>query len=105
MVARMTTNTATEPQSTSADQALDRALARLRSTGPDYFGVLANHGPMVVEALHHAGRSEAIEPWLDRYIVMLEPAAPPVGTDVPPNPGDTYETTAAWFEQELSRRH
>ena len=37
------------------DQALLDALDRLRGTGPEFNGFLANHGPMAAEALTRLG--------------------------------------------------
>jgi hypothetical protein len=57
---------------TQAD-ALDEALLRLTAFGPAYAGGLANHGPMVAEALVALGRADAIPAWTDRYARRLEP--------------------------------
>ncbi len=46
---------------------LDEALALLARTGPEYFGGLANHGPMAAEALVSLGRSDAVMLWVERY--------------------------------------
>ena len=51
---------------------LDEALGILGDTGPEYeaFGgmiSLANHGPMVVEALSELGRADALVEWAERY--------------------------------------
>jgi hypothetical protein len=64
------------PLDTATDE-LDEALTRLAATGPEYWGGLANHGPMAVEALHHLGRADAVRPWTDRYLGRLEPAPAP----------------------------
>jgi hypothetical protein len=61
------------------DDLLDRGLERLALTGPEYGGGLSNHGPMVVEALHHLGRADAIASWLDGYLPRLEPAPSATG--------------------------
>ena len=52
------------------------SLERFRSTGPEFGGFLANHGPMAVEALTHVGGTDAIEGWVDRYLPHLD--LPPV---------------------------
>ncbi|WP_392545295.1 hypothetical protein [Oryzobacter telluris] len=57
------------------------SLSRLESTGPEFGGFLANHGPMAVEALTHVGGDEAIPHWLDRYLRELD-AAPSDGHGV-----------------------
>ena len=58
--------------------ALDEALEELQSYGTNYGPYLfANHAPMVAEALNDLGRSDAIAPWLERYIRHLEPVVAP----------------------------
>src|SRR6188474_3494631 len=56
---------------TSSD-ALDEALERLAARGPAYAGGLANHAPMVAEALVVLGRSDAVISWIDTYAPRLE---------------------------------
>jgi hypothetical protein len=51
---------------------LDDAYDRLRSTGPEFDGWLANHGPMAAEALARHGHEEQIPAWLDSYCRRLE---------------------------------
>jgi len=53
--------------------ALDEALLRMAPFGPAFSGGLANHGPMVAEALVALGRSDAIAAWIDGYTRRLEP--------------------------------
>ncbi|POX48702.1 hypothetical protein C3489_26495 [Streptomyces sp. Ru71] len=52
--------------------ALDEALERLHSTGPERLGRLTNHAPMVVEVLAAHGRAGAVHRWLDLYRPKLE---------------------------------
>jgi hypothetical protein len=56
------------------DQVLLDALDRLRGTGPEFDGFLANHGPMAAEALTHLGGSAAVPGWVDGYRVRLDTA-------------------------------
>lgn len=65
--------------------AYDEALLRIEPRGPEYGGGLSNHGPMVLEALYHLGRADAVPAWLDRYLPRLE--EPPVGRDRAPQLG------------------
>ena len=58
---------------------LDEGLARLAVTGPEFRGGLSNHGPMAAEAMIRLGRPEAVEPWLDGYLPLLE--EPPRASD------------------------
>ena len=60
------------------DPHLLESLSRLESTGPEFGGFLANHGPMAVEALTQVGGAESIPHWLDRYLRELD-AAPSDG--------------------------
>ncbi len=50
------------------------ALDRLRSTGPEFDGFLANHGPMAAEALTRIGAADAVPGWVDRYLPRLDRA-------------------------------
>jgi len=50
------------------------ALERLRGTGPEFHGFLANHGPMAAEALTRIGGDDMVEGWVDRYRVRLQDA-------------------------------
>jgi hypothetical protein len=59
------------------DGALDLALERFASTGPEYWGGLANHGPMAAEALVAMGRADAVARWVDGYVGRLEPKPSP----------------------------
>jgi hypothetical protein len=56
------------------DQALLDALDRLRGTGPEFNGFLANHGPMAAEALTQLGGAGAIPRWVDGYLSRLDSA-------------------------------
>lgn len=53
------------------------ALERLQSTGPEFNGFLANHGPMAAEALVQMGHMDRVPAWVDRYRTLLD-AAPEV---------------------------
>ena len=56
------------------DQVLLAALERLRGTGPEFHGFLANHGPMAAEALTRIGGDDVVEGWVDRYRLRLQDA-------------------------------
>jgi Questin oxidase-like len=56
------------------DPALLDALDRLRGTGPEFNGFLANHGPMAAEALTHIGGAAALPRWVDGYLPRLDSA-------------------------------
>ena len=56
------------------DQVLLAALERLRGTGPEFNGFLANHGPMAAEALTRIGGDDVVEGWVDRYRLRLQGA-------------------------------
>ncbi len=58
----------------AATEVLLDALDRLRATGPEFGGFLANHGPMAAEALTRIGGSEAVPGWVDRYLPRLDRA-------------------------------
>ena len=60
-----------------SDDVLLDALDRLRGTGPEFDGFLANHGPMSAEALVRIGAADAVPSWVDRYSSRLD-AAPEV---------------------------
>jgi len=60
------------PRDLASPDVLDEALERLASRGPAYAGGLANHAPMVTEALLTLGRGDAVGPWLDKYTPRLE---------------------------------
>jgi Questin oxidase-like len=55
------------------------ALDRLRGTGPEFEGFLANHGPMAAEALVRLGADEQVAGWVDGYRVRLDVAPGTVG--------------------------
>ena len=56
---------------------LDEAYERLRDTGPEFNGWLANHGPMAADAILRLGHHEHLHAWLDAYLQRLQepPAA------------------------------
>lgn len=56
------------------DQVLLDALDRLRGTGPEFAGFLANHGPMAAEALTRLGGANVVPRWVDSYLVRLDSA-------------------------------
>jgi hypothetical protein len=60
-----------------SDDVLLDALERLRDTGPEFNGFLANHGPMAAEALIRIGGADAVPSWVDGYRPRLD-AAPAV---------------------------
>ena len=53
------------------EQVLLDALDRLRGTGPEFDGFLANHGPMAAEALLRLGGGDVVPGWVDRYLPRL----------------------------------
>lgn len=55
---------------------LDAALERLHAFAPEYGGGLADHGPMVAEAMCALGRGDAAQAWVERYVADLEPHPP-----------------------------
>jgi hypothetical protein len=63
------------------DGALLDALDRLRGTGPEFNGFLANHGPMASEALVRLGAADAVGRWVSGYLPRLD-AAPAAGTGI-----------------------
>jgi hypothetical protein len=64
---------------TQDDGALDLALERFAGTGPEYYGGLANHGPMAAEALVALGRADSVASWVEGYVGRLAP--PPTARD------------------------
>jgi hypothetical protein len=56
-----------------SDGYLDEAYERLRETGPEFDGWLANHAPMAVEVLTRRGSGELTHRWIDQYVDGLEP--------------------------------
>ena len=60
------------------DALLD-ALDRLRDTGPEFGGFLANHGPMAAEAMVRLGAHDAVPRWVDGYRTRLHEAPAVVG--------------------------
>jgi len=63
---------AARTSATGSADVLDEALERLALRGPAYAGGLANHAPMVAEALVVLGRSDAVTKWIDSYAPQLE---------------------------------
>lgn len=66
----------------AVDALLD-ALDRLRGTGAEFDGFLANHGPMAAEALVHLDGAPAVPGWVDRYRTRLD-AAPGIVRGIGP---------------------
>lgn len=60
---------------------LDEALERFHRTGLEYFGGLANHGPMAAEALCRLGHPALIEGLIDAYAPRLPSLE--TGTTIP----------------------
>ncbi|MFD7260360.1 questin oxidase family protein [Streptomyces sp. NPDC059874] len=91
-----------------ASGALDEALERLHTSGPERLGRLTNHAPMVVEALASHGRSAAVHRWLDLYAGHLEefpaPFAPVTGANWPQALGDPRRAAdwIAYFTREIA---
>jgi hypothetical protein len=56
----------------TAAEILDEAYDRLHTTGPEWGGNLANHGPMAAEALARRGRADVIPGWIDAYVGRLD---------------------------------
>lgn len=56
------------------DEALLEALDRLRDTGPEFHGFLANHGPMAAEALVRLGSADRVGGWVTGYLPRLDDA-------------------------------
>ena len=93
-------------------QALDDALTVFATTAPRYGPAgLANHGPMVAEALAQLGRSDAIEEWVARYRRRLDDA--PLPADRPLSEEDwpgalgepgRFPEWLALFEREMADR-
>ncbi|MFL5300632.1 MAG: GNAT family N-acetyltransferase [Anaeromyxobacteraceae bacterium] len=82
---------------------LDDALRRLSASGPECVTGSSNHAPMVIEALLHAGRGDAVIAWLERYAAVLAPAPEPPLLDVSPILGDagSYAAYAGQLRREL----
>lgn len=58
----------------ATSQALLDALDRLRGSGPEFDGFLANHGPMAAEALVRIGGADAVPGWVEGYRTRLHEA-------------------------------
>jgi hypothetical protein len=90
-----------------ADGILDEALERLRDTGPERTGWLANHAPMAAEALAWHGHAAQVHRWLDGYGHLLEErprGISPIPRDQWRDPlGDPVRTGdwVTYFEREL----
>ena len=93
-------------------EALDDALTVFAATAPLYGSLgLANHGPMVAEALAHLGRDDVIAGWVERYRRRLHAAPPPAvrpltEADWPAALGrpDRFPEWLALFEREVADR-
>lgn len=90
--------------------ALDEALERLHSSGPERDGWLSNHGPMAVEALTRHGHAADVHRWLDHYGDKLEDMPRPVAAVRDDNwrqaLGDPRRTAdwTAYFGREIAER-
>ncbi len=89
---------------------IDETLERLASCGAEFRGGLSNHGPMAADALIALGRSEAVAPWVERYITRLDERARPSARIEPAEwreaLGD-YSRLGDWeqvFERELAEQ-
>jgi Questin oxidase-like len=97
---------------TEVSEALDDALTTFAGTAPNYGPLgLANHGPMVAEALAHLGRADAIPDWVARYRRRLDDAPAPAGRPLLESEwqdalGDEerYPEWLALFEREIADR-
>jgi hypothetical protein len=92
-------------------EALDDALTVFATTAPNYSAIgLANHGPMVAEALAHLGRHDAIPGWVAQYRRRLEEAPAPARAlteeEWPAALGqvDRFPEWLALFEREIADR-
>src|SRR3984957_11405882 len=92
-------------------EALDDALTVFAATAPNYGPAgLANHGPMVAEALAHLGRSDAIRDWVAAYRTRLDepptPARPLSEEEWPAALGhdERFPEWLALFEREIPAR-
>jgi hypothetical protein len=65
-------NSRASTDSREGSDAMDEALAMLARSGPEYYGGLANHGPMAAEALVNMGRPAAVVPWVEGYKRQLQ---------------------------------
>ncbi len=90
------------------DGALDLALERFARTGPEYWGGLANHGPMAAEALVAMRRSDAVAGWVEKYASRLGPppsASEPItagGWEAALGQRERVADWAVFFRQELA---
>ncbi|HSE41348.1 MAG TPA: questin oxidase family protein, partial [Acidobacteriota bacterium] len=58
--------------SAATEDVMDEALQMLASTGPEYHGGLANHGPMAAEAIVAMGRNDSVTTWVEKYRKNLQ---------------------------------
>ncbi|HVT41696.1 MAG TPA: questin oxidase family protein [Acidimicrobiales bacterium] len=97
---------------TVATEALDDALTVFAGTGPNYGSLgLANHGPMVAEALAHLGREDAIAGWVAAYRRRLDDAPAPAARPLAEGEWQDalgaearYPEWLALFEREIADR-
>ena len=61
-----------EAQDPRGVEAMEDALALLASSGPEYHGRLANHGPMAAQALVALDRPESVVAWVEKYRKNLQ---------------------------------
>jgi hypothetical protein len=90
-------------------ETLDEAYERLHATGPEFDGWLANHGPMVAEAIVRHGHGDQVDAWLDGYMTRLEEfprGLGPIGTDWQGALGDPRRVAdwTAFFRAQLSEQ-
>ena len=63
---------ATSGRDSRGAEAIEDALELLASTGPEYHGRLANHGPMAAQALVALDRPESVVAWVEKYRKRLQ---------------------------------
>jgi hypothetical protein len=56
----------------AGSRTLDEAYERLDATGPEFDGLLSNHGPMAAEAMVRHGHGDVLGSWLEGYMGRLE---------------------------------
>ncbi|MDT0344779.1 questin oxidase family protein [Streptomyces litchfieldiae] len=90
--------------------ALDEALQRLHTSGPERHGRLTNHAPMAVEALAARGQARSVHRWLDLYARKLEEfpsgVEPVTAANWRPALGDPRRAAdwIGYFEREIAER-